>query len=156
MSYDVLVFEPFAAPRDHAAFMSWYTDLTRWDGPYASNNPDICTPKLKQFFDTVIKDFPPLDGPFAPSRLQIKGFTPSLAQKLLGKKPIAGIDELTLSEYTCTPHAIYISFAWPYAQPAYESVIASALAANVGFFDVSATKGDVLYGADEIRDMMYV
>ena len=30
-----MVFEPEAAPREHAAFMAWYFELTKWnDGPY--------------------------------------------------------------------------------------------------------------------------
>jgi hypothetical protein len=35
MSYDLMVFEPEAAPKDHDAFMEWYVNLTKWnDGPY--------------------------------------------------------------------------------------------------------------------------
>lgn len=34
MSFDLMVFEPDAAPKDHDAFMKWYFKLTKWtDGP---------------------------------------------------------------------------------------------------------------------------
>ena len=68
MSYDLMVFEPEAAPKDHA-FMEWYLNLTKWsDGPY--DDPARTTARLRAWVQETRRMFPNMNTPEAELRLQ--------------------------------------------------------------------------------------
>lgn len=55
------------------------------------------------------------------------------------------LDEVFLTDYCIATNAIYIGFAWSIAAEAYSSVISTAMATGVGFFDVSANDGGTIH-----------
>ena len=56
-----MVFEPEAAPREHAAFMPWYFELTKWnDGPY--DDPGRSSHRLRAWITEMQRTFPDMNS----------------------------------------------------------------------------------------------
>jgi hypothetical protein len=121
MSYDLMVFEPTAAPKDRAAFMDWYRQQTQWSEGHSYNDPKVASPGLQHWFQEMIQFFPAMNGPFA-SDLD----TPEVTDHCIGKD------------------VIYSAFAWSVANEARANMRALAIKHGVGFFDVSDTNGEIL------------
>lgn len=121
LSYDLMVFEPEAAPKDRAAFLAWYAKLTAWGEPHDYDDPSFTTPALQAWYRDMIKLFPPMNGPDADP----------------------DFDGDTLTGYSCASQAIYLDFRWSQAQSAYDHVKTLARQHRLGFFDVSADDGQV-------------
>jgi hypothetical protein len=121
MSYDLMVFEPTAAPKDRAAFMDWYRQQTQWSEGHSYNDPKVASPGLQHWFHEMIQFFPAMNGPFA-SDLD----TPEVTDHCIGKD------------------VIYSAFAWSVANEARANMRALAIKHGVGFFDVSDTNGEIL------------
>jgi hypothetical protein len=117
VSYDLMVFDPDAAPRDRAAFMAWYARQTQWTETHGYNNPDVPTPALRAWFVEMIRSFPPMNGP------------------LRSDDP----DDPTVTDYGVGEMVIYAAFAWSQAEAAHERVKELAAKHRVGFFDVSSS-----------------
>jgi hypothetical protein len=66
MSYDLMVFDPAAAPSGHAEFMKWYEE--KWEEPQGYD-PSVCTPGLRALLSDIVVRFPALNGPLAPREL---------------------------------------------------------------------------------------
>jgi hypothetical protein len=116
MSYDLMVFEPTAAPREREAFIAWYQVKTAWGEHDNYNDPkNVTSPRLSAWFHEMISIFPPLNGPLR-SR---------------------NVDDLKLADYCLGSTFVYVSFGWPQAEIAYQEVRRAAAAHGVGFFDVS-------------------
>jgi hypothetical protein len=125
MSYDLMVFDASSAPRagGRKAFMKWYREVTQWGESHDYQDPDVPAAALKKWFKAIMKDYPPMNGPLA-----------------------VGEDELdnpNVTEYSFGRTAIYTCFAWSVAKKARKRVVELAAKHGVGFFDVSATDGDV-------------
>ena len=103
MSYDLMVFDPSAAPSEHSDFMDWYDQQTEWDEDHGYNNPDVTTPALRAWFLEMIRAFPPLNGPYASSD-----------------------DDPTVTDYSVGNSVIYAAFAWSVAEQAYKTMFALA------------------------------
>lgn len=58
MSYDIVAFDPDAAPSDPEMAM-WWVEQTEAEQPSYSD-PAITTAPLQAFYPDIIKDFPPL------------------------------------------------------------------------------------------------
>jgi hypothetical protein len=121
MSYDLLVFDAAAAPRDREEFLDWYDERTEWEAPHGYDDPQVTTPALRAWFEDMIATYPPLNGPFA----NHEG------------------DNILASEYSIDGELIYVCFAWSQAERAYDSVVALAGKHGVGFFDASGPTGAV-------------
>ena len=52
MSYDMMVFEASAAPREATAFIAWFEKQTQWN-------------ERHEYDDLVAQEFPPMDGPLS-------------------------------------------------------------------------------------------
>jgi len=155
MSYDLLVFDPKMAPRDRTSFMTWYNDLTAWDERRDYNSPDGMTGNLPAFFESLRKEFPAMNGPFAYDFDQPEREPPSFWQKLFrAKQTPRPIDEALVTDYTLAENAIYLAFAWSVSDLAYNRVFNTALSKGVGFFDVSANDGVILHDAKQFEDVM--
>ena len=64
MSYDLMVFEPEAAPKSHHDFMEWYFQLTKWnDGPY--DDPKQTSARLRAWVQGMQRTFPDMNTPEA-------------------------------------------------------------------------------------------
>lgn len=121
MSYDLMVFDADAAPRDRDDFLDWYDERSEWEAPHGYDDPGICTPALRAWFLDIIEAFPPLNGPYAKD----------------------SPDDARASDYTLDSELIYIAFAWSLAEQAYDTVFALAGKHGVGFFDASGSTAAV-------------
>ena len=122
MSYDLMVFEPEAAPKKHAAFMAWYFELAKWqDGPY--DDPTKTSPRLQAWVKDMQRKFP--DG----NSLE--------ASDLLDE------DDGSLSDYTIGRQFVYAGFSWSKAVTAAAEAERLATLHGVGFFDVSSNREEV-------------
>jgi len=121
MSYDLMVFDPAAAPRSRAAFMDWYQDQTGWTESHGYNDPEIPIPQLRAWFRELIETFPPLNGPLASD----------------------DVDDPRLTDYSLGRLVVYAAFGWSEAKAAYERTLELAEKHRVGFFDVSGEGEDI-------------
>ncbi len=131
MSYDLMVFDPKAAPKDQDSFMEWYDDITQWSEPHDYASPHILSDALAAFYEILRLDFPPLNGPHAVSDDRL--------------------DDPEVTDYTISEHAIYLAFAWSMSAKARTAVLKAAERAQVGFFDVSAEDGAVAHTPLEVK-----
>lgn len=120
-----MVFEPEAAPRDHAEFMDWYARQTRWKEDHGYNDPALSSEHLRAWFNEIVQIFPPMNGPFT-------------------KDPLAGAgDEAFSSDYAIGVDFIYASFAWSKSEPAYLTVARLAEKHQLGLFNASSSGEEV-------------
>jgi hypothetical protein len=117
-----MVFEPEAAPKDHDAFMDWYTNLTNWnDGPY--DDPARTPARLRAWVQEMRRMFPDMNTPEAEIHLQD--------------------DDGVLADYTIGRQFVYAGFAWSKAVAAAGEAERLAKLHGVGFFDVSSNGEEV-------------
>ncbi|HEY2009761.1 MAG TPA: hypothetical protein VGH23_12270 [Rhizomicrobium sp.] len=122
MSYDLAVFEPATPPPNHAGFLAWFKEQTKWREGHGYNDPNVTTPALHSWLLEMIKTFPALNGPYASE---------------------ANIDNLKTTDYSIGKTMIYATFAWSELDDARRTMFALAKKHRVGFFDVSADDGEV-------------
>jgi len=123
MSYDLMVFQPDAAPANHSDFLRWYLEVVEWDEGHSYDDPAITTPQLRAWFFEMSEQFPPLNGPFSKEDLPD--------------------DESTATDYSIGKSAIYAGFAWSKAEPAYQKMFALTTKHKLGFFNVSSNQEEV-------------
>ena len=116
-----MVFDPEVAPRDRAGFLTWFDRQAEWPEEHGYNNPDVCSPGLRAWFDDIRKDFPPLNGPFATD----------------------DYDNPRVTDYSIGRGLIYGAFRWSEVEAAYEKMFELAKNHRVGFYYVSADDGEV-------------
>ena len=121
MSFDLTVFEPGAPPPDRAGFLHWFNQQTEWGEEHGYNNPDVCSPALRAWFDEMRQTYPPMNGPFASD----------------------DYDNPKLSDYSVGRTMICASFAWSQAEDAYALMFSLARKHRVGFYYTSADDGEV-------------
>jgi hypothetical protein len=122
MSYDLAVFEPSAPPPNHAGFLAWYKEQTKWHEGHSYDDPKITTSALRAWFLEMIQTYPALNGPYASE---------------------ANVDNLKTTDYSVGRTMIYAGFGWPQMENARPAMFALAKKHRVGFFDVSANDGEV-------------
>lgn len=127
MSYDLMVFDTIAAPRDRTRFLAWYKKQSEWEESHGYNNPEIPPPALKKWFCEIIKTFPPMNGPLA------------------SDDP----DDPKVTDYSIGRSVIYGAFAWSEAEAAYKHVKELAAKYGVGFFDASGNDADIWWPVPE-------
>jgi hypothetical protein len=123
VSFDLMVFDASVAPRSRKAFMAWYEKQTEWSESHGYNNLEIPAPALRAWFQDLIKNFPPMNGPLA------------------SDDP----DNPKVTDYSLGRSVIYGAFAWSEAEAAHKHVKELAAKHGVGFFDVSAEAGDIWF-----------
>lgn len=116
-----MVFEPSAAPASKSEFLIWYDRQTEWTEGHSYDDPAVTTPKLRQWYQAMTVDFPPMNGP---DRSE-------------------DFDDPKVSDYSVGQSVIYVAFAWSQAEAAYKAVRAAAEAAGVGFFDASGADAEI-------------
>lgn len=129
MSYDLMVFEKTKAPATKKEFIQWYEKQTEWEEEHDYQTISISSPALQNWFMEMKETFPPMNGEYAPS--------------------IESIDEDENLErhtvdYSIGYDIIYAAFSWSVVDEAYELMRSLAKKHNVGFFDVSSDKGDII------------
>ena len=128
MSYDLLVFEPDDAPRDRQAFLEWYEKQTEWSEDHSYDDPGVTTPGLSAWYGEMQREFPDLNGPSA--------------------SDLSEDDNPSLTDYSIGRSVIYAGFRWSEADHAYTAVRALAVKHGVGFFNVSATDGEIWFPSE--------
>jgi hypothetical protein len=128
MSYDLMVFDPKAPPTGRDSFMEWYNEQTQWSEEHNYDNPDVSTLELRTWYMEIIKQFPPMNGPYATD----------------------DIDNPQIADYCVGKSVIYVAFSWSQAEVAYPVVFSLAKKYKIGFFDVSGDNEEVwVPGPDE-------
>jgi hypothetical protein len=134
MSYDLMVFEPEAAPKNHEAFMEWYSRLTKWsDGPY--DDPTHTSLRLRQWLREMQRTFPDMNTPEAEIHLQD--------------------DDGVLADYTIGRQFVYAGFAWSKAVAAAAEAERLAKLHGLGFFDVSSDGEEVWLPMDGTLELAH-
>jgi hypothetical protein len=123
MSYDLMVFKPESAPRTRPEFMVWYSNQTKWTEGHSYNDPVVTSAELQNWFKEMIQTFPAMNGPFA----------------------VDDPDNAFVTDYCIGKEVIYVTFAWSIAEKACPVMKELAEKHKVGFFDASATDGDILF-----------
>jgi hypothetical protein len=123
MSYDLMVFEPEAAPKDHQRFLDWYFEQTKWNEGHSYGDPAITSNRLRDWFVDISNMFPPLNGVFSKEELPD--------------------DEASATDYSIGKQIIYAAFAWSKSDSAYQTVFDLAAKHNLGFFNVSSDLEEV-------------
>lgn len=123
MSYDLMVFEPDAVPPEHAEFVHWCAQRTKWGEDHGYDDPAQSSTHLQAWFEEIIRIFPPMHG------------------------PSAGVqqpeDEASSTDYAIGADFIYASFAWSKAEPAYMTVARLAEKHQLGLFNASSSGEEV-------------
>jgi hypothetical protein len=128
MSYDLMVFEPEAAPKDHYGFLEWCAEQTKWNEGHSYNDPSVTSARLRAWFLEVIRFFPTLNGVFAEEELPE--------------------DEATAADYSIGRQMIYIGFAWSKAELACQTTLDLATKHDLGFFNISSQDEEVWLPAE--------
>ena len=123
MSYDLMVFEPEAAPKEHQAFMRWYFGFTKWNEGHSYNDLSVTSQRLRSWLVEMQQTYPDMNS------LEAADLLPE--------------DDGSLSDYSIGKQAIYACFAWSKAEKAYSDVFELAAKHGVGFFDVSSAGEEV-------------
>jgi hypothetical protein len=121
LSFDLAVFEPSAVPQHRKEFLAWFHEQATWPEDHGYNNPDVCSPALRRWFDEMRQLYPPINGPYASD----------------------DYDNPKVTDYCIGRGLIYVAFAWSQAEAAYEEMFRLAAKNRVGFFYVSADDGEV-------------
>ena len=127
MSYDLMVFEPSSAPRDRAEFMKWYFAQAEWSEEHSYDDPSVSSSALQKWFNEVIEHFPALNSPLASDN----------------------DDDPNLTDHCIGRDVIYSAFPWPCAEEAYRLTRELAGKHQVGFYNVSAEEGEILFPGED-------
>jgi len=131
MSYDLVVFEPSAAPRERDAFKQWFERQAEWPEDHSYDDPAVASPSLRKWYEAIRHDYPNMNGPGA-----------------------AEDDESDRAvDYCIGKNIIYAGFRWTQAEDVYPVVRQLAVEHHVGFYDVSADEGDgeIYFPGDTLR-----
>jgi hypothetical protein len=133
MSYDLMVFEPSAAPREREQFESWYRTQTEWAEPHGYDNPSVTSSALRKWYEAITQTYPNMNSP----ELGDEDFTTS-----------------SPSDYSIGTNVIYAAFAWTEADNAYALMRQLAVEHGVGFYDVSDDQGnqEIYFPGDQLRE----
>lgn len=105
--------------------MEWYRKQTAWSEPHSYESVELTSQNLKNWFMEMKDIFPPMNGEYAPS------------DELLSENEDL---EDRLTDYCIGYDIIYMTFAWSFAEEAYDAVRSLAEKYDVGFFDVSGNE----------------
>jgi hypothetical protein len=120
MSYDLMVFDPEAAPRDRQAFRAWFSQQAEWGEDHDYGDPVVTTPRLCNWYEAIRRDYPNMNGPDA-----------------------AADDDIDRSaDYSIGKLMIYAAFPWSLAEDVYPRARELAVECEVGFYDVSGDEGE--------------
>lgn len=110
MSYDLMVFDPAAAPaKKRAPFLDWYDQQAEWEEGHSYDDPAISSPALRAFYEEIAQTFPAMQDDDGPG-----------------------------TDYTIGKAVIYMTFEWERIDDAHETVFRLAAKHALGFFDVSS------------------
>ena len=121
MSLDLLVFSKDKAPKDPMEFLKWFHKKALWQGDRDYNDIKGTDQPLVDFFMEMIKTYPSMNGPYAPSDEDFEK-DPELE------------DSPYLTDYCIDDDLIYMSMAYSVADG--EFVQKLAFKYGLGFCDM--------------------
>lgn len=121
MSADLMVFDKSKAPTDPIEFLKWYYTKSTWQSDRDYLDTKGPSQPLVDFFLEIIKEYPSMNGPYAPDMEQIDN-DPEL--------------ESRLTDYTIDDDLIYMGFAWSVADEACDLVEELAYKHGLGYYDM--------------------
>lgn len=121
MSFDLMVFDPEAAPADRKEFLVWFEAQAEWAENHSYDDPAVSAPSLQAWFHEMRQTFPAMNGPFS----------------------TADYDDPKISDYCIGQSVIYVCFAWSEVEAAHALMFELAKKHRVGFYYVSADDGQV-------------
>ena len=123
MSYDLMVFDPDVAPRDRNSFVAWYQVQTQWAEPHSYNDPVVSSPKLRAWFLDMVRNFPPVAGPYSRD----------------------DPEDPRVTEYAVGRCVIYGAYAWSESEIAKIQMTELAEKHGVGIFNPCVNPVDILF-----------
>ena len=131
MSYDLMVFNPEAAPQTRTDFQAWYDAQTNWAEGHGYDDPVVTTPQLRYWLLEMVQTFPDLNG-------------------------VDTTDDHTSeheTDYSIGRAVIYAAFDWSLADEANETALRLAQKYQVGFYDPSYEGPVLLPHNGELKPM---
>ncbi len=127
-----MVFESSEAPKTRKEFMAWYGAQTEWTEDHDYQDHAVTSPALQNWFAEMVQFFPPLNGPLASD----------------------DVDDPRVTDHCIGKDVIYSAFSWSVAEDAHPKMRELAIKHSVGFFDVSAEEGEILFpqGSDGAKE----
>ena len=125
-----MAFNPTSAPRRREEFLNWFRSQSEWEETHSYDDPAATDSPLKEWLLDFMQTFPAMNGPFA-----------------------AGddmIDDPHVTDYSMAKDVVYCCFAWSLAEEAYTKMKESTARYGVGFFNVSADDGEIVFPDLEI------
>jgi len=114
MSYDLMVFDPAAAPaKKRGPFLDWYDQQAEWGEDHSYDDPAVSSAPLQAFYADIAALFPAMSA---------------------GDEDKEGPG----TDYTIGAALIYMSFEWDKIDQAHDTVFRLAAQHKLGFFDVSS------------------
>lgn len=117
MSYDLLVFEPTAAPDDRVAFIAWFSQVIRLREGHLLSDPSYASPALRSWYEGMGRAFPHI-GTADAGRAEMQ-------------------EDQINADYRFSPNAIFARFEWQVSRKAYHLAMKLARTYGLGFFDAS-------------------
>jgi hypothetical protein len=109
--------------------MQWYAEQTEWAEDHSYQDHEVTTEGLQAWFKEMVEYFPPMNGPLASE----------------------DVDDPKVTDHCIGKYVIYSAFAWSVAEEAYPKMRELAIKHSVGFFDVSAGDGEILFPSDSAK-----
>jgi hypothetical protein len=128
MSYDLVVFDPAAAPRDRAGFLEWIKYALGVADGHARTDPTAASPELWAWHRDMCEVFPAGDGP--------RAYDPFSTQATKN------------ATYRFAANVILAGFHWEVSGAALHRVKKLAQTHRLGLFDASGTDGAVWMMSD--------
>ena len=124
MSFDLLVFDPAIVQyEDREAFVAWYFETAEWEGSHDYADPNSTSASLQAWYNEMRVIYPAMNGPDAVSD--------------------DDVDNPSVSDYSFSTDAVYVTFAWSEAENAFTTMSSLAQKHQLGFFNVSSEDGGV-------------
>lgn len=124
MSYDLMVFEPGAAPEDRHAFIAWFSQVVRLREGHMASEPTCTTPRLRDWYADMSAAFPHV------REMPVRPFTGTRADDFA-------------TDYRFHPQAVFARFEWKVSRRAYHIGMRHARWHQLGFFDASGESASV-------------
>ena len=131
MSYDLVVFDPAAAPRERTSFLDWIKDALSVPEGQSRSDPAAASPALWAWHCEMCQAFPAGDGP--------RAYDPFSTQATKN------------ATYRFASHAILAGFHWEATGSALHRVKKLAINHGLGLFDASGADGAVWMMSDRGR-----
>jgi hypothetical protein len=142
MSYDLMVFEPDAAPIDYAAFLAWFAEQMQCGEDHGYDNPAEASERLRAWLREMLNVFPSGADPFYED------------------EPV-DLDEDSYSGYSIGREMIYVIFVPVKAELARQTAFDLAAKYGLGLLEPSSEHAEmwrpesgklVLAGEKELRE----